>query len=279
MVFESLANELILCVWDYLCTPDLLFSFSQLNNRITHLLLAYTKGYKELDLRYGSLSACRWIYRHVVVTPEWCRSLSVLKLGNVYRCAQLEMFASEFMSSLIANGHVKGEQRCYKRNKDRFHALMERSKNVSPIFPQLTTLDVRQPISITDECRDTLLHLVANSSNMCTFNWKSSCQEIHHSKALFDWLFLCTNGRLNQCRLITTRDARGYRLSYHHTISASYQPHQSLNSLTVSILNFSSLPILLHYLPMLQNLGKIDCGVVIRPKVRSSTLFHDEYIK
>ena len=250
-----MSNELILCIWDHLSTPDLIFSFLHLNDRINRLLLTHPKLYKELDARYASLPACRSVFRDVVETPEWRQDLVILKLGHVYRCAQLEMFASEVITSLTNSDLVTGKNRCYNTYQDPFHIFMQRNKDVSQTFPQLTTLDVRQPTPITDECRNTLLHIVAGGSNMHTFKWRSSCQEVHHSHAFFDWLFLLTNGQLQSCQLTTTEKTRGYQLMYQHTISVAYQPHRSLVSLKVNILDLTTLKTLLHYLPVLQCLG------------------------
>ncbi len=69
--FESMSNELILCVWDQLSSADVIYSFSHLNTRIDSLLLEFHALYKELDLRYCSLSACRFFYHQVPNVIEW----------------------------------------------------------------------------------------------------------------------------------------------------------------------------------------------------------------
>ncbi len=102
--FEDMSNELILCVWDQLVAADVIYSFLHLNTRINSLLLEFCELYKQLDLRYCSLSACRFLSHQVPTMIEWCLGLTVLKLGNRYRCSQMDMFADEVAKSIILQG-------------------------------------------------------------------------------------------------------------------------------------------------------------------------------
>ena len=68
--FDNMSNELILCVWDHLSAGDIIYSFSQLNTRINSLLQEFRGLHKQLDLRYCSLSACRFFCRQVPTMME-----------------------------------------------------------------------------------------------------------------------------------------------------------------------------------------------------------------
>ena len=56
MHFEDLSNELLLCIWNHLLEVDVIFSCSNINNRINSLLYKYCGLYTKLDLRYSSSS-------------------------------------------------------------------------------------------------------------------------------------------------------------------------------------------------------------------------------
>jgi hypothetical protein len=88
--FEYLSNELILCVWDQLTAADVMYSFSHLNTRIDSLPLKFRGLYKQLDLRYCSLSACRFFCRQVPFRVSVCKSGFgiMVKLKIVFLCRQ-----------------------------------------------------------------------------------------------------------------------------------------------------------------------------------------------
>jgi hypothetical protein len=247
MHFEDLSNELILCIWDQLLEVDVIFSFCNLNNRITSLLHEFYGLYTKLNLRYSSLSVCRYFCRQVPNMIEWRLGLTVLKLGNRYRCCQLEMFTNE-----IAKSFMLREEEQYNVSND-FRLLMTSNKHLQPIFPHLVSLVVFQSTCISDNCRDILLYSVAGGSAMRTFTWRSCGMQTCNSKAFFDWLFRCSRN-LNSYQLITHISQTGFELTYEHTLINGYT-HHSLISLQINVVNFLTLNILLHYLPQLQHLG------------------------
>jgi hypothetical protein len=227
--FEHLSNEVILCVWDKLPSADVIYSFSDLNTRINSLLLEFHGVYKQLDISYCSLSACRFLCRQVPSTIEWRLGLTTLKLGNLYRCYQMDMFAVE----------VKKLRSC---------------DNIQSIFPQLTSFFVFQSASISEDSRDTLLFAVAGGSSMRDLTWNACSTQIHHSKAFFDWLFRCSFNLISYKLQIEPYE-KGFELKYEHTMINAYVSHPSLIYLTINILNLNTLYVLLHYLPQLEHLG------------------------
>ncbi|CAF2413171.1 unnamed protein product [Rotaria sp. Silwood2] len=249
-----MSNELILCIWDQLTSADVMYSFLNLNIRFDSLLKEFHGLYKQLDLRYCSLSACRFFCHQVSSTIEWRLGLTILKLGNIYRCSQTNMFADEVTKSIVTNHFSKEERSCNNSSKDIFHTLMTYDKHMRPIFPQLVSFIVFQSISISEDSRDTLLFAVAGTSSIRTFTWNVSSNQTHHSRAFFDWLFRCSINLINY-KLQTPQCGEGFELKYKHTIVNSYVPHHSLISLTISILNLRTLHVLLHYLPQLEYLG------------------------
>jgi len=230
--FESMSNELILCAWDQLSSADVIYSFSHLNTRIDSLLLEFHALYKELDLRYCSLSACRFFYHQVPNVIEWRFNLTVLKLGRRYRCSQMKLFADEVAKS------------CDNISKD-----------IQPIFPQLVSFVVFQTTSISEESRDILLYGVVGGSVMRTFTWHASANQTRHSTAFFDWLFRCSVNLVSY-QLQTPSCENGFVLTYEHTIIHFYTPHRSLVYLKINILYLNTLYVLLHYLPQLEHFGK-----------------------
>ncbi len=158
LYFEDLSNDLILCIWDQLLAVDVIFSFGNLNNRMTSLLDKYCGLYTEMNLRYSSLSVCRHFCRLVPNMIEWRLGLTVLKLGSLYRCCQLEMFTNEVAKFLMSR---QGEQ--YN------HISMTINESLQPISPQLVLLDIFQAGCITNNCRDILLSAVASGSSMRRF--------------------------------------------------------------------------------------------------------------
>jgi hypothetical protein len=254
MNFENLSNEVILCIWDQLSTPDVIFSFCHLNYRINSLLYEFYGLFKTLDLRFGSLSACRYFCRQVPTMTEWRLGLTVLKLGNRYRCCQLEMFANETAKSFVANHCASRGIQCNNMSKDFFRILITFNEHMEPLFPQLVSLVFLQSRCMDDDIRDTLLFVAASGSAMRKFDWTTYLTKTHHTKSFFDWLFRCS-GNLNSYRLINPLGKCGFELTYEYTIINGYVPHQSLTYLNVDVLNLTTLRVLLHYLPQLQNLG------------------------
>ncbi|CAF2101612.1 unnamed protein product [Rotaria magnacalcarata] len=184
-----MSNELILYVWDQLTAADAIYSFSDLNTRINSLLLQFCELYKQLDLRYCSLSACRFLCHQASTMIEWRLGLTVIKLGNRYRCSQMDMFADEVAKSIVGSHFARQGKSCNNAPKNIFRVLMTYNKQIQPIFPQLASLVVFQFISINEDSRDTLLFAIAGGSSMRTFTWNTCSNQTHHSRALFDWLF------------------------------------------------------------------------------------------
>ncbi|CAF4321628.1 unnamed protein product, partial [Rotaria magnacalcarata] len=58
---------------------------------------------------------------------------------------------------------------------------------------------------------------------------------------------------LNSYQLTTRIGQIGSKLKYEHTLVNGYVPHRSLINLKISIVNLTTLHILLHYLPRLQH--------------------------
>jgi hypothetical protein len=181
---------------------------------------------------------------------EWRLGLTVLKLGNRYRCCQLEMFTNEVAKSLMS----RQEQQYNSVSNDLSHVIIINNKHLQSIFPQLVSLVVFQSTSITDDCRDILLYVVACGSAMRTFTWRACGAQTHHSKTLFNWLFQCSHN-LHSYQLTTYIGLMGFELTYEHTLINGYIPHHSLINLKISVMNLITLHILLHYLPQLQHLG------------------------
>ena len=67
-------------------------------------------------------------------------------------------------------------------------------------------------------------------------------------KSLFNWLFQrCWHRpQLNSFRLENTLNEKAFELTYQQTLLNDYRPHPSLTSLTINLLNLSSLDTLLH---------------------------------
>jgi hypothetical protein len=254
MHFEKLSNELILCIWDQLSTVDVIFSFYDLNNRITALLYEFCDLYKKLDLRYSSLSACRYFCRQIPSMNDWHLGLTVLKLGNPYRCCQLEMFANEIANVFIEKIFVHERIPYNNGSKDLSRILLTNNQYIQPLFPQLISLVVFQSACINDYTRDVLLFVVARGSVMRRFTWRAYLKQAHHAKSFFDWLFQFAVN-LNSCQLISPLGEDGFELIHEHMINSSYVPHHSLTYLEINVLNLSTLYLLLLYLPQLQHLG------------------------
>jgi hypothetical protein len=250
MQFEDLSNEVILCIWDQLLAVEVIFSFFNLNNRMNSLLSEFCGLYTKLDLRYSSLSICRYFCRQIPNMIEWCLGLTVLKLGNLYRSSQLEMFTNEIVNSFIS----RQKEQCNNISNDFVYVSMSNNLSLQPIFPHLVSLVIFQTTCITDECRDVLLYVVAGGSAMRTFTWRSCGNQTHHSKAFFDWLFRCSHN-LNSYQLTARIHKTGFELTYEHTLTNGYNPHSLLINLKIILVNLVSLHILLHYLPELQHLG------------------------
>jgi hypothetical protein len=252
---EDMSNELLLCVWDQLSIADVIYSFSNLNHRIHQLLLEFCGLYKELDLRYCSLSAFRFFCHQVPLIHEWRVNLTNLKLGNRYRCSQTDLFANEVVKSFVSRYFARQGKRCDNSSKDLFRMIISYNKHLEPIFPQLSSLSIFQSTSIDEDCRDIFLYIVASGSTMRRFTWRSCSYQTHHSRAFFDWLFRCSIN-LSGYRLESPLGENGFELTYQHALMSDYLPHQSLTYLAINVLNLATLETLLHYLPKLQYLGK-----------------------
>ena len=251
MHFEDLSNEVILCIWDQLLEVDVIFSFCNLNNRITSLLYKYCGLFTKLDLRYCSLSVFRYFCHQILNTIEWRLGLTVLKLGNRYRCCQLHMFTNE-----ISNLFRLGEAKQYNDIPNDFSRLLIiNEKRLQPVFPQLVSFVVFQTTHVSNECRDILLYAMAGGLTMRTFTWSACGRQTHHSTAFFDWLFLHSRN-LRSYQLKTRLSQSCFELTYEHTCINGYTPHHSLINLQISVTNVVTLYTLLHYLPQLQHLGE-----------------------
>ncbi|CAM4815440.1 unnamed protein product [Rotaria magnacalcarata] len=266
-----MSNEVILCVWDQLTSGDVIYSFSNLNTRFNSLLIEFHGLYKKLDLRHCSLSACRFFCRQVPTMMEWRLGLTVLKIGNHYRCSQTDMFADEVRKSVVASHFARSGISCNNSSKDIFRILMTYSKSTEPIFPQLVSLVVFESISISEETRDALLFAVAGGSSLRTFTWNASSNQTYHSRAFFDWLFRFSMN-LSNYKLQTPDCEEGFELKYEHTIMNAYVPHRSLASLTISVLNLNTLHVLLHYLPQLEYLDVYIIDVLYSMKTNDEDL-------
>ncbi|CAF1676382.1 unnamed protein product [Rotaria magnacalcarata] len=256
-----MSNELILYVWDQLTAADAIYSFSDLNTRINSLLLQFCELYKQLDLRYCSLSACRFLCHQASTMIEWRLGLTVIKLGNRYRCSQMDMFADEVAKSIVGSHFARQGKSCNNAPKNIFRVLVTYNKQIQPIFPQLASLVVFQFISINEDSRDTLLFAIAGGSSMRTFTWNTCSNQTHHSRALFDWLFRCSVNLVSY-KLQTPPLENGFELKYEYTIANAYVPHRSLVYLQISILNLNTLYILLHYLPQLKHLDVYISSII-----------------
>ncbi|CAF2140704.1 unnamed protein product [Rotaria magnacalcarata] len=268
---DHMSNEVILCVWDQLTSGDVIYSFSNLNTRFNSLLIEFHGLYKKLDLRHCSLSACRFFCRQVPTMMEWRLGLTVLKIGNHYRCSQTDMFADEVRKSVVASHFARSGISCNNSSKDIFRILMTYSKSTEPIFPQLVSLVVFESISISEETRDALLFAVAGGSSLRTFTWNASSNQTYHSRVFFDWLFRFSMN-LSNYKLQTPDCEEGFELKYEHTIMNAYVPHRSLISLTISVLNLNTLHVLLHYLPQLEYLDVYIIDVLYSMKTNDEDL-------
>ncbi|CAF4000077.1 unnamed protein product [Rotaria magnacalcarata] len=123
---------------------------------------------------------------------EWRLNLSVLKLGNRYRCCQIDSFANEIVKSFVIRYLARQGKSYDNPSKDLFRLIISNKKPVEPIFPQLTYLSIFQGTSIDEDCRDILLYVAAGGTTMNTFTWRSCSNQTHHAKAFFDWLFRCS---------------------------------------------------------------------------------------
>ncbi|CAF3029462.1 unnamed protein product [Rotaria sp. Silwood2] len=255
-----MSNEVILCIWDQLSSVDVIYSFSNLNTRMNSLLLEFHGLYKQLDLRYCSLSACRFLCRQVSTMFEWRLGLTVLKLGSPVRCSQMDLFVDEVAKSVIANHFERHEKSSDNISKDIFRILMA-YKHIQPIFPQLVSLHIFLTTSVNKDTINTLLLAIAGGSAMRTFALNSCANQTHHSRAFFNWLFRCSIN-LVQYKLQSSEAEDGFEIMYEHTIVNNYVPHYSLVYLKINILNLNTLYVLLHYLPELEHLDGNISGII-----------------
>ena len=239
--FEDMSNELLLSICDQLSFADTIHSFSRLNSRIDQLLLEFYKLYKKLDLRYCSLSACRFLSRLVPSTSDWNFGLTILRLGNSARCSQVELFLDGVIKSLVE------QQENFSRHSKSY-------KHLKPIFPQLTSLHISLTRLFDENSIDILLSVIAGGSKMRRFACHTCPSQIHHSQLFFDWLFRCSTNLVHYRLQISQLDD-GFQLTYEHTINQNYVPHHCLVYLKIDILDLNTFYVLIHYLPKLEYLG------------------------
>ncbi|CAF3335804.1 unnamed protein product [Rotaria socialis] len=258
--FEHMSNEVILCIWDQLSSADVIYSFLNLNTRMNSLLLEFHGLYQQLDLRYCSLSACRFLCRQVPTMFEWRLGLTVLKLGSPVRCSQMDLFVDEVAKSVVANHYERQGKSADKISKD-ICLILIAYKHIQPIFPQLVSLHIFLTTSANEDTINTLLLAIAGGSAMRTFALSSCANQTHHSRAFFDWLFRCSVN-LIQYKLQSSIAEDGFEIMYEHTIVNTYVPHYSLVHLKINILNLNTLYVLLHYLPELEHLDANISGII-----------------
>ncbi|CAF0983838.1 unnamed protein product [Adineta ricciae] len=251
MKLEGISNDLFLCIWDHLTKTDVIYSFSNLNARIDCMLFKFCGLYKELDLRYCSLSIFRHFSHEIIMKDGWRLNLTTLKIGNPYRCPQMTILADEVTKFFMKNSFIRKDNQ--NNNSLTLLRMMKslKKKNVESLFPQLNTLIVFQNITMDENCRDIFLYGIACGSSLRTLKWRTCSYQTHHSKSFFDWLFQCSIS-LQKYHFENTLGESGFELSYHHTLINNYQFHQSLLDLRINILNLSTVFVLLHYLPKLQ---------------------------
>ncbi|CAF1114414.1 unnamed protein product [Adineta ricciae] len=247
---EHISNEIFLCIWDYLSSADVIYSFSNLNNRFNSLLSEFYGLYKQLDLRDCSLAACRFLSSVVPTMAEWHLNLTVLKMGSRGRCSEVNLFI---------DGLVKS---CGYISKDTSRSLMA-YKHIKPIFPQLVALHIYLPRLFDAYVIDTLLFVIAGGTKMRTFICDTCPTQVQHSKTFFHWLFQCSIN-LIRYTLQSSQTEDGFELSYEHTIVNNYIQHYSLVHLKIDILNLNTLYILMHYLPQLLHLDVNISSVIGR---------------
>jgi hypothetical protein len=252
--FEDLSNDVILCIWDQLSSADVIYSFSDLNNRINSLLSEFHGLYKELNIGYCSLSACRFLCRQVPSMIEWRLGLTTLKIGNVYRCCQMDMLASEVRKFIIKNHFSRQGKSSDNISKDSFRLIMAYNKNIQSIFPQLISFSVYQSSMINEDTRDILLFYVAGGSSMRDFSWNVCSRQTHHSRTFLNWLFRHSLN-LTRYQFQTVFDGNGFELKYEDTLINAYVSHQFLIELKIKTFDMNTLHVLLHYLPQLEHLG------------------------
>ncbi|CAF3351321.1 unnamed protein product [Rotaria socialis] len=253
-------NEVILCIWDQLSSADVIYSFLNLNTRMNSLLLEFHGLYQQLDLRYCSLSACRFLCRQAPTMFEWRLGLTVLKLGSPVRCSQMDLFVDEVAKSVVANHYERQGKSADKISKD-ICLILIAYKHIQPIFPQLVSLHIFLTTSANEDTINTLLLAIAGGSAMRTFALSSCANQTHHSRAFFDWLFRCSVN-LIQYKLQSSIAEDGFEIMYEHTIVNTYVPHYSLVHLKINILNLNTLYVLLHYLPELEHLDANISGII-----------------
>ncbi|CAF3999254.1 unnamed protein product [Rotaria sordida] len=224
------------------------------------LLLEFHGLYKQLDLRYCSLSACRFLCRQVPTMFEWRLGLTILKLGSPVRCSQMDLFVDEVARSVVANHFERQGKSSDNISKDIFRILMA-YKHIQPIFPQLVSLHIFLTTSVNEDTINTLLLAIASGSAMRTFACDSYASLTYHSKALLNWLFRCSIN-LVRCKLQSLEAEDGFEIMYEHTIVNTYIPHHSLVYLKINILNLNTLYVLLHYLPELEHLDVNISGII-----------------
>ncbi|CAF2093061.1 unnamed protein product [Rotaria magnacalcarata] len=234
-----MSNEVILCIWDQLSSADVIYSFLNLNTRMNSLLLEFHGLYKQLDLRYCSLSACRFLCRQVPTMFEWRLGLTVLKLGSPVRCSQVDLFVDEVAKSVVANHYERQGKSADKISKD-ICLILIAYKHIQPIFPQLVSLHIFLTASANEDTINTLLLAIAGGSAMRTFALSSCANQTHHSRAFFDWLFRCSVN-LTQYKLQSSIAEYGFEIMYEHAIVNTYVPHYSLVHLKINILNLNTL--------------------------------------
>ncbi|CAF3888748.1 unnamed protein product [Rotaria magnacalcarata] len=125
---------------------------------------------------------------------EWRLGLTVLKIGNHYRCSRTDILADEVRKSVVASHFARSGISRNNSSKDIFRILM------------------------------------------------------------------------------TYSNEEGFELKYEHTIMNAYVPNRSLISIIISVLNLTTLHVLLHYLPQLEYVGVYIIDVIYSMKTNDEDL-------
>ena len=159
--------------------------------------------------------------QQIATMIEWRVDLTILKLGNCYRCSQSDLLAEEVIKSVVAHYFVKTGKSSDGPPKDIFDVLMTYSKYIEPIFPQLISLVVFQSVSISQSFLNCLLYVVAGGPLLRRFILNLCANQTHHSRTIFDWLFRCSINLVN-CKILTPPCEDGFELQYEHTVINNY---------------------------------------------------------
>ena len=199
-----------------------------------------------MDIGYCSLSACRLLCRQVASMIEWRLGLTTLKLGNLYRCCQIDMFAIEVRKFVVENNLARQGRPCNWYIKRCLSSVNDtQEKCATNISSSYMSLSIFQSVLISEDCRDTLLDVVAGGSSMRDLTWNACSNQTHHSRALFNWLFRCSH-HLISYNLETPPCETGFELQYEDTLINGYIPYPTLIRLIINVINLNILNVLLH---------------------------------